>query len=409
MIGVIDCGLSGSLNHIKYNYCKPELDNKNCKSYIDCKNIRHPIIEQILNNNLYVPNDIILGKENKDGMLLFGTNASGKSCLMKSIGLVVIMAQAGLYVPCSNLILKPYTNIFSRIGNQDNIFTGKSSFTQEMSELRDIFNRTNNNSLILGDEPCSGTEHISALSIVSSSIKFLSEKTSSFIFATHLHKLNEISIIKSLENLKMYHLKIKYDEITNKLIYDRKLEEGLGTQEYGLEVAKSLSIGTNFINDAFLVKNELKNIELYSTKGSIYNKKKILYKCEICNETATEIHHIEFQCEANKFGHINNIHKNNSANLCSICDKCHNKVHNNEIKINGYIQTSLGIELDYQILNKKTKITKKKYNSEDIDWIHDYYKRHKNISYKDIALAFSHIKKINISPTIISKILNHKY
>ena len=83
-----------------------------------------------------------MGKIQNDGMLLFGTNASGKSCLMKSIGLVVIMAQAGLYVPCSNLEMKPYTNIFSRIGNQDNIFTGKSSFTQEMSELRDIFNRT---------------------------------------------------------------------------------------------------------------------------------------------------------------------------------------------------------------------------------------------------------------------------
>ena len=79
-------------------------------------------------------NDIVLGKDDYDGMLLFGTNASGKSCLMKSIGLNVIMNQAGLYVPCSEMRLKPYVNIFSRIGNQDNIFTGKSSFTQEIGE-----------------------------------------------------------------------------------------------------------------------------------------------------------------------------------------------------------------------------------------------------------------------------------
>ena len=99
------------------------------------------------------------------------------------------------------------------------------------------FNRVNENSLILGDEPCSGTEHISAISIVSSSIKLLCDKMSSFIFATHLHKLSEISLIKNLENLHMYHLKIKYDEVNDRLIYDRKLEVGFGNEEYGLEVA----------------------------------------------------------------------------------------------------------------------------------------------------------------------------
>lgn len=410
LIGKLDCSLSGALNHIKYNYCKPILDNSNCKSYIDCKDIRHPIIERILTNNLYVPNDIKLGKDKLDGILLFGTNASGKSCLMKSIGLVVIMAQAGLYVPCSNLKLKPYVNIFSRIGNQDNIFTGKSSFTQEISELRDIFNRTDENSLILGDEPCSGTEHISAIAIVSSSIDLLCKKQSSFMFATHLHKLNQISLLKNLDNIHMYYLKITYDEINDILIYDRKLEKGLGNEEYGLEVAKSLSLGTEFINNAFLVKNELKNIKLYSTKGSIYNKNKIIYKCEICNENACEIHHIKFQSTANELGHIDTIHKNNKGNLCSICDKCHDKVHNDEIKINGYIETSNGIILDYKIIDKREqKNTKKKYNNIDTNWIKEYYNTHKNISYQDIIIAFMHVRKKKISAAIISKILNNKY
>jgi DNA mismatch repair protein MutS len=408
-IGNLDCAISTASNYIKYNYCKPILDNSNVKSYFDCKDIRHPIIENILKNTLYVTNDVNMGINNNDGILLFGTNSCGKSSLMKAIGLCVIMSQAGLYVPASYYKIKPYTQIFSRIGNQDNIFTGKSSFTQEISELRDIFNRADQNSLIIGDEPCSGTEHISAISIVSASIEYLSKINSSFIFATHLHKLNEINLIKDLENLHMYHLKITYDEVNDRLIYNRKLELGIGNEEYGLEVAKSLALEKEFLNNAYKVKNQLKDIGLYSTKGSIYNSKKILHKCEICNETGEEIHHINFQSNANKFGHINTIHKNALGNLCSICSNCHDKVHNNLIIINGYIETSNGVCLDYSYVEKQEKITKKKYTDENIKWIVDFSVKNEKYTYKQISNAFEHFNKIKISPTIVSKIINNKY
>ena len=92
----------------------------------------------------------------------------------------------------------------------------------------------------------------------------------------------------------MYHLKITYDEVNDRLIYNRKLELGIGNEEYGLEVAKSLALEKDFLNNAYKVKNQLKDIGLYSTKGSIYNSKKILYDCEICGETGDEIHHIKF-------------------------------------------------------------------------------------------------------------------
>ena len=413
-IAEIDCAISTASNFIKYNYCKPQLDNSNSnsKSYIDCKDLRHPIIERIISSN-YVTNNLKLGIDDYDGLLLFGTNASGKSCLMKSIGLIVIMAQAGLFVPCSELIMKPYTNIFSRIGNQDNIFTGKSSFTQELSELRDIFNRTNQNSLILGDEPCSGTEHISAISIVASCINCLCKKTSSFIFATHLHKLNEIDLIKPLTNLHMYHLKIQYDELNDKLIYNRKLEKGIGNEEYGLEVAKSLCIDKEFMNNAYKVKNQLKNIGLYSTNNSIYNSKKIIYKCELCKETAEEVHHIEFQNTANQYGHIDSIHKNNLGNLCSVCQKCHDKIHNDEIKINGYIQTSNGIELSYDLIEKEQyteiKKQKKKYNETEINWIQTCFETNNRSTYKQISIMFEIAQKKTISSAIIGKIINNKY
>ena len=411
-IGEIDCGISTANNFLKYNYCKPKLDNSNSKSYLDCRDMRHPIIERLISTE-YVANDIVLGKDDYDGMLLFGTNASGKSCLMKSIGLNVIMAQAGLYVPCSDMRLKPYVNIFSRIGNQDNIFTGKSSFTQEMSEIRDIFNRTDKNSLILGDEPCSGTEHISAISIVSSCINYLCNVKSSFIFATHLHKLNEIDLIKDLENLHKYHLKIKYDEVNDKLIYNRKLERGIGNEEYGLEVAKSLCINKEFMNNAYRVKNQLKNIGLYSTNNSSYNSGKIVDKCEICGDEAKEVHHIKYQSSANEYEHIDNIHKNNKSNLCNLCVKCHDKVHNDELKINGYIETSHGIELSYEIIEKKEhneiKKSKKKFSETEINWIKNCINTNENSSYKQICGMFELVHNKKISETVIGKILKNKY
>ena len=409
-IGDLDCAMSTASNYIKYNYCKPDLDLDNTKSYFDCKGIRHPIIENILKNTLYVTNDVIMGNNNNDGILLFGTNSCGKSSLMKAIGLCVIMSQAGLYVPASEFKIRPYTQIFSRIGNQDNIFTGKSSFTQEISELRDIFNRADQNSLIIGDEPCSGTEHISAISIVSACIEHLSTIKSSFIFATHLHKLNEINLIKDLENLHMYHLKITYDEINDRLIYNRKLELGIGNEEYGLEVAKSLALEKDFLNSAYKVKNQLKNIGLYSTKSSVYNSKKILYDCEICGEAGDEIHHINFQSMANKFGHINSIHKNAHGNLCSICTGCHDKVHNDEIIIKGYMETSEGIKLDYSYVEKKNKvIKKKKYDSIDIEWIKQCYETNNTQTYKQISSAFEHFRRKKISATMVSKIIKNQY
>ena len=95
---------------------------------------------------------------------------------MKAVGLSVIMAQAGIFVPCSKFLYKPYTKIFTRILNNDNIFRSQSSFAVEMMELRSIFQLSDENSLILGDELCSGTETLSALSIVSKSLDILSEK-----------------------------------------------------------------------------------------------------------------------------------------------------------------------------------------------------------------------------------------
>ena len=119
----------------KYNYCKPVIDTDNSKSFLGAKNIKHPLVEHILQEETYVPNNVTLGKDDEhNGIVIFGVNAVGKSCLIKSIGTTVIMAQIGMYVPCSEFIYKPYNSIFTRILGNDNLFKGLSTFAVEMSD-----------------------------------------------------------------------------------------------------------------------------------------------------------------------------------------------------------------------------------------------------------------------------------
>ena len=167
-----------------YNYSKPIIEKRD-SSFLNIKGLRHVLIEHIEKNELYVTNDIELGTTTMEqGILLFGTNAVGKTSLIKSIGICIIMAQAGFYVPCDNMIYNPYEYIFTRIIGNDNIFKGLSTFAVEMSELRVILQQSNKNSLILGDELCSGTEIDSALSIFTAGLETLYKK---FNFLHQVH------------------------------------------------------------------------------------------------------------------------------------------------------------------------------------------------------------------------------
>ena len=172
---------------MEYNYCRPIIKNQyDDVSYLEAKDVRHVLIEHINKEEAYVPNDISLNKD-KNGILLYGTNAVGKSSLIKSIGISVILAQSGMFVPCSEFIYYPYKSIFTRILGNDNIFKGLSTFAVEMCELRSILLNCCENSLVLGDELCSGTEIDSALALFASGVNYLCNKKSSFIFATHFH------------------------------------------------------------------------------------------------------------------------------------------------------------------------------------------------------------------------------
>ena len=334
----------------KYNYCKPTIVTSE-KSFVDAKKLRHCLIEQFQTNELYVTNDITLGDGKTDGMLLYGTNAVGKTTIIRALGIAVIMAQAGLYVPCSEFNYNPFRYLFTRIIGNDNIFKGLSTFAVEMSELRTILRLTNENSLILGDELCSGTEISSAISIFVAGIRKLHKCRSSFIFATHLHEIVEYDEITSLDTLVIKHMEVIYDKEHDLLVYDRKLRDGPGNNMYGLEVCKSLSLPQDFIDEAYEIrmKYQPNSANILSLKTSVYNSKKVVHMCEKCGENmGSEVHHLQYQKDADENGIITSadsvFHKNHLANLITLCETCHNEIHKNDIKLKK-VKTTKGIKL----------------------------------------------------------------
>jgi DNA mismatch repair protein MutS len=315
----------------EYNYVRPKILDLD-HGYIKTENLRHPIVERIIEHE-YVPHNIELGKDLK-GMLIYGINSSGKSVLMKAIGLSIVMAQAGLYVPASLYEFSPYNSLFTRITGNDNIFRGLSSFALEMVELNAILKRTSNKTLVIGDEVCRGTEHISGSAIVATTVIELAKTNSSFIFATHLHELSNLDEIKELTNVKSFHLQVDYDNNHDTLIYDRKIKEGSGDSIYGITVARHIIHDVNFIDHAIKIKNKLLNISdtMIPNKKSKYNSKVYVYKCAECGKTDCQLdtHHIchQVDCDNGFVKDKKHIKKNQKSNLKVLCKECHQNVHN---------------------------------------------------------------------------------
>jgi len=337
----------------KYNYCKPiikELDDTTNKSYIKSKNLRHCLIEKIQQSELYVANDVTIGTDNTDGILLYGTNAVGKTSIIRALGIAVVMAQSGLYVPASSFAFYPYKYIFTRILGNDNLFKGLSTFAVEMSELRTILRLADKNSLVLGDELCSGTESTSAISIFVAGVQTLYKKQCSFIFATHLHEIVDYEEITTLSSVKCKHLSVIYDKELDALVYDRKLKDGPGNNMYGLEVCKSLSLPQDFLEMAYNIRMKYKPEanSVLDRKQSHFNAKHIKGLCDNCGKNmATEVHHLQYQQDSDSQGIIDNtkdgltFHKNHPANLLSLCEECHDDIHKKGTRLKK-VKTSKG-------------------------------------------------------------------
>ena len=187
-----------------------------------------------------------------------------------------------------------------------------------MSELHLILLNACENSLVLGDELCSGTENISALAIFSSSVIKLCERNTNFIFATHLHDLCKIPQIMELDLVKMFHLKVIFNKETGELVYDRKLEEGNGPTIYGLEVCRAMDMDNDFLMLSEKIRKQIvgeKDSILSATK-SHYNSKVFLDKCGICGEYG------HGQIECNNPGLKTKLQQYHNDKLLCVSDYC---------------------------------------------------------------------------------------
>jgi DNA mismatch repair protein MutS len=398
-ISFIDFINSGSICAQRNHYTKPEIIIKE-GSFISSIELRHPIVEKISNNINYKPHDISLGYDTpQNGILLYGINSSGKSTLMKSIGLNIILAQIGYYTAATKFIFNPYKSLFTRINGNDNIIKGLSSFMVEMMDLMAILKRNNKHTLVIGDEICKGTEEKSANIIVCYMLETLAISDTSFITATHLHKIANMESVKNINRVKCKHLKITYDETNDMLIYNRNLLDGQGDTFYGLQVAKYLMKDKHFNDRTTEILKEYDNIS--EIKQSKYNKHVYVENCYICNRTdKLETHHIIWQKDFNNNKANIYLHKNDKSNLVVLCECCHDKVDRSEIIINGWMETTIGRKLDYYIneVNKK----KSKYTEE----FKLYIKNLKTIT-NDLTLARIKIKDeydIKVSKSSIQSI-----
>lgn len=330
----------------KYNLSKPVIDSSKESSFINVQGLRHILIEAILEDELYVTNDITLDNQQL-GILLYGTNAVGKSSFIKSIGIAVIMAQSGFFVPCSQFSFQPYKTLFTRIIGNDDIFKSLSTYAVEMLELKTIIEKADQYSLILGDELCHGTETTSAKSIVVESINTFYNRNCNYIFATHYHEITKWEEITSKPHFSLKHMAITYNKELDLIVYNRKIKDGPGEAVYGLEVLKGLSYPSWFIDNCYQLRTKY-NIESKSIldfKSSHFNAKKIKGMCQLCKTSfSSEVHHLQHQEDADENGYIEGFHKNHIANLLCVCDSCHDKLHNSK-KGHEWKKTSDGYQL----------------------------------------------------------------
>ena len=352
-ISHVDCTRTiAKVSHEKGFVC-PVLDMTEGPAYVDLKGLRHPLVT---NTRIpYVQHDVALGPES---WLVYGMNASGKSTLMKATGIAVLLAQSGCFVPAQSMRLRPFQAVYTRILNHDNLFAGMSSFATEMSELRDILRSANANTLVLGDELCSGTESVSAMALVAAGIQWLHGCGAKFIFATHLHDLPTLLDTEALQ-LRVWHLHVDYDPVRHKLIYDRTLVPGSGSTLYGLEVARALDLPLPFLEQAQVFRRTLlKTTSQQEGVASSYNSVIYRIKCELCSHgivSDLEVHHIQQQAIAIKGILPNGVPMNDPTNLITLCTKCHDEIHAGTKEAPPLVQTSAGPERAASVKQKQQK------------------------------------------------------
>lgn len=256
LVARLDCLMSFARCAVENNYVRPVINDSGA---ISIKQGRHPVIEkQLPATESYVPNDVLLDTEEQQIIILTGPNMSGKSALLRQTALIVLMAQAGSFVPAESASIGFVDKIFTRVGASDNISMGESTFMVEMTETASILNNLSERSLVLLDEIGRGTSTYDGISIAWAMVEFLHgngrfrPKT---IFATHYHELNAME--NSFERVKNYNISIR--ELDDRVIFLRKLVRGGSEHSFGIHVARMAGMPRSLVSRANEVLAELEN------------------------------------------------------------------------------------------------------------------------------------------------------
>ncbi len=255
LIALIDClnGLAEAA--VENNYIRPEINEASAIEILDG---RHPVIEKLLPIGVpFIPNDVHLSNDDNQILIITGPNMAGKSVFLRQVGLIVLLAQIGSFVPAKKAVIGIVDKIFTRVGASDNIASGESTFLVEMNETANILNNATPKSLILLDEVGRGTSTFDGISIAWSLTEYLHENpkvAAKTLFATHYHELNELA--KLFQRIKNY--KVDVREVDDKVIFLRKVTPGFADHSYGIQVAKMAGLPDEVTERA---KDILKNLE----------------------------------------------------------------------------------------------------------------------------------------------------
>ncbi len=252
-IAALDCLCGFTQLAQENNYVVPLLNDS---TELVITNGRHPVIEkQLPAGEAYIPNDLILNREEQQIIMITGPNMSGKSAILRQTALIVLLAQIGSFVPAEAASIGVIDKIFTRVGASDNISMGESTFMVEMNETASILNNLSERSLVLLDEIGRGTSTYDGISIAWAISEYLHEHPSraKTLFATHYHELNEMAV--TFERIKNYNVSVK--ELKNKVLFLRKLTPGGSAHSFGIHVAKMAGMPQQVLQKANKVLKKL--------------------------------------------------------------------------------------------------------------------------------------------------------
>ena len=265
LIAKIDTYASLALVAERNNYVRPAI---NTDGVIEIQEGRHPVVEQMIQNDLFVTNDTYLNNKGKRVSIITGPNMAGKSTYMRQTALIVLMAQIGCFVPAKKANIGIVDRIFTRVGASDDLASGQSTFMVEMTEVANILNNATKDSLLILDEIGRGTSTFDGLSIAwavvehISSTRLLGAKT---LFATHYHELTELE--GKLEGVNNYCIAVK--EQGDDIVFLRKIIKGGADKSYGIQVAKLAGIPSGVLNRAHEIAEQLSNHDIAQTAKRI--------------------------------------------------------------------------------------------------------------------------------------------